>query len=263
MKLSARVRGFAGLLAEGILTAEGIAPWGADQKGPADVQRPQVYEKPHTGFGKLQPIDKIAFGVASLACRQAGDYDGHSTGICLGSAFGSFSTDMRYMESVLSGFPRPAYFSATLPSSPVAEIAILLGLKGANRVFVDSRVPGLTALEAGLRTLQHGTAENMIVVMVRALHEKDAGFAGHVTFPQGSTGGALFLSRSADPTNSSPSICLEGEYRGIERPVEHEERYFDDILKALMGAKNTTITIDTIPFKGAVTVQRGNHGKAH
>ncbi len=254
MKLSAYVHGFAGLIPEGILTAKGIAPWGADQKGAADVKRSQVYEKPHTGFGKLQPTDKIAFGAASLACRAAGEFDGRSTGVCLGSAFGSFSTDMRYMESVLSGFPRPALFSATLPSSPVAETAIMFGLKGPNRVFVDSGMPGLTALEASLRILKHGAAENMLAIMVRALHESDAPFAGHITTPRASVGSALFLSRNEK--NVSPLLLLEGEANDGNGNVGHEESCFGDILKALMSSSSTTIRIDTNRFDGTVTVQR-------
>ncbi len=254
MKLSAYVRGFAGLVPEGILTAEGIAPWEVDQKGAADVKRSQVYQKPHAGFGKLQPTDKIAFGAASLACRSAGEFDGRSTGVCLGSAFGSFSTDMRYMESVLSGFPRPAWFSATLPSSPVAETAIMFGLKGPNRVFVDSGTPGLTALEASLRILKHGAVENMLAVMVRALHESDAPFAGHITTPPATVGFALFLSRNAK--NVSPLLIMEGEIHDANGNVEHEKSYFGDIMKALMQARNTTIRIDTSRFDGTVTVQK-------
>ncbi len=262
MKLSARVHGFAGLFAEGILTAEGIVRWEEGQSGPVDVKRRQVYNQPHPGFGKLQPTDKIAFGAASLACRQAGEFDGGSTGICLGSAFGSFSTDMRYMESVLSGFPRPALFSATLPSSPVAETAILYGLKGPNRVFVDSRDPGLTALESGLRILKHGDTKNMLVIMVRALYENDTSFAGHVTLPQPATACALFLSSGENSPDCAPSICLEGEYRNGEGAGSYEEWYFLDILKSLMRNRNTTIAIATSQFDGAVTVQGDKNGKA-
>jgi hypothetical protein len=45
------------------------------------------------------------------------------------------------MQTIIDKSPSPAYFSATLPSSPIAEISIVFGIRGANKViFSDEKL---------------------------------------------------------------------------------------------------------------------------
>lgn len=133
MKLSAHVLSFAMIDKKGIRSAKTFFPWESDQKGPEDIRRAQVLSSPYPSFGKLNLPDKFLFCVASLLLENIGKdtvVSGDKSGICIGLPFGSLSTDLRYMESVRNGFPSPAVFSATLPSSPVAEAAITYKFKG-------------------------------------------------------------------------------------------------------------------------------------
>jgi hypothetical protein len=166
---------FSALLPEGIITPSGIRPWDADsgQAGPADVTRAQVLDKPYLSFGKLSLPDRLAFSAGSLVLSDCPITEKESAGICLGLPGGSLSTDLRYMESVIAGFPSPAVFSATLPSSAIADIAIFYGLKGENRVFAGGAESGLYALDCAVTLLSAGKATVMLVLSVNAIAEGD------------------------------------------------------------------------------------------
>jgi hypothetical protein len=165
---------FSALLPEGIITPGGVRLWDeAGQSGPADVTRGQVLDKPYLAFGKLSLPDRLAFSVSSLVLSSYPVADKDSAGICLGLPAGSLSTDLRYMESVCAGFPSPAVFSATLPSSAIADIAIFFGLKGGNRVIAGDAGSGLVALDCACTMLAAGKASTVIVVSVNAVEERD------------------------------------------------------------------------------------------
>ena len=117
----------------------------------AELSREEVYSQKHATFGKLSFTDKLAFGAAAIAIENA-NFDlsnttgGLSAGILLHTNIGSFFRDCEFMDSIRANQPSPALFSATLPSSPIAEIAIVFGLKGANKViFCDSKLAEKTA----------------------------------------------------------------------------------------------------------------------
>jgi hypothetical protein len=165
---------FAALLPSGMYSLQGHMPWNADQHGPEDVQRCQVLDSPYPGFGKLQIADRLAFGAVSLMLRTCCSIpDGQECGICLANAFGSLSTDQRYWESVVNGVPSPALFSATLPSSPLADIAIYFGLKGPNRVFAGSEASWIYALSEAMTILDRKKATAMVIVLLSALEPGD------------------------------------------------------------------------------------------
>ncbi len=125
---------------KGMITLrKGFRSWDENQAGAADLRRDQVFDRPHTGFGKLLLPEKLAFAAVSLALREVNlPLDRTRIAIVLGTASGSLSTDIDYMKSVVDGFPSPAIFAATLPSSPLAEIAIMHNITGPNRVFVGA-----------------------------------------------------------------------------------------------------------------------------
>ena len=143
--MSARIfiESFSSLTAEGITEPSGMRGWDSGQKGPQDVRREQVLNKPYVNFGKLMLPDKLAFCAASAVLSNCEPANPETTAITLGICAGSLSTDLRYMESVLAGFPSPAIFSATLPSSAIANVAIYFGIKGPNRVIAGNSGSGL------------------------------------------------------------------------------------------------------------------------
>ena len=157
----------------GLLDNEGIysnnttpTSWRDDQSGPLSVDRAQVFEKPHMGFGKLCAPDKLAFSAASLALAKATLPDDRSRiGICVATMTGSLSTDMAYMTSIAQGVPAPALFAATLPSTPVAEIAIMHKLTGPDRVFCGINGPA-DALDAAERLILLKKAAYVVCVAI-------------------------------------------------------------------------------------------------
>jgi hypothetical protein len=166
---------FSALLPNGIYSPQGIIGWSIGQNGPQDVSREQVLNKPYPNFGKLSLPDKLAFGAASLILSQAPVLKKETAAITLGICAGSFSTDLRYMESVLAGFPSPAIFSATLPSSAITDVAIYFGLKGPNRVCAGNAASGLGAFELAVMLLENGKADTALALSVTAVEPQDYG----------------------------------------------------------------------------------------
>jgi hypothetical protein len=158
------ITGFGLLDVSGYHSLNGSFQWESDQKGPADIKRSQVLSKMYLGFGKLNLPDRLAFAAAALALPA--QFDGLSTGITIGIPYGSLSTDLAYMDSVRSGTPSPALFSATLPSSSITDIAIYFGIKGPDRVFTGVDTPVLYALESAGMMIQNGKCDNALVIGV-------------------------------------------------------------------------------------------------
>jgi hypothetical protein len=260
MKSIAYISACAGLHRTGLYSSiAGFTPWQAGQSGPADVQRNQVYDQPLPGFGKLHIADKLAFSAASLMLPRSAMLDGETTGISLGTAFGSFSCDMRYMESVASGFPSPALFSATLPSSPVAEVAIHFKLKGPNRVIAGGPCPGLYALECAMAILDSRKAESMVVMLVNGLDNKDATSA---LLPEARKNNAaafsLLIHKNKPAGRPSGLVSLEGNFCHNAVAVQAEESYFLDIVQAFVGGSNVCLDLLTPAFKGKLCFTKGN-----
>jgi hypothetical protein len=169
------IESFSALRAEGITGPSGMRSWDSGQKGPQDVRRDQVLSKPYVNFGKLMLPDKLAFCAASAVLSNCEPANPETTAITLGICAGSLSTDLRYMESVLAGFPSPAIFSATLPSSAIADVAIYFGIKGPNRVVAGNSGSGLAALELACTILACGKASAALWLCVNAVEPQDAG----------------------------------------------------------------------------------------
>lgn len=161
---SLAIAGFGLLNDSGYHSLGGSFKWESDQRGPVDIKRSQVLSKMYLGFGKLNLPDRLAFAAAALALPA--QIDGLTTGITIGIPYGSLSTDLAYMDSVRSGAPSPALFSATLPSSSITDIAIYFGIKGPDRVFTGVTAPVLYALESAGMMIQDGKCDNVLVIGV-------------------------------------------------------------------------------------------------
>ncbi len=165
---------FGALLPEGIVGPSQTRSWDEGQSGPRDVRRDQVLSEPYVNFGKLMLPDKLAFCAAAVALAGYEPADKERTAITLGIPAGSLSTDVRYLDSVSAGFPSPAVFSATLPSSAITDIAIFFGLKGPNRVIAGSAASELSALECAVSLLASGKATSVVSLSVNAIEAREA-----------------------------------------------------------------------------------------
>jgi hypothetical protein len=125
-----------------------------------------VLASPYIAFGKLNLPDKLAFSASSLAFCDHPPFDREKTGILLAIPRGSLSTDRLYAESISRGIPSPALFSATLPSSPVADIAIYHRITGPDIVFAGGDAPFLSALEYGMLQLRSKRLIDALVVLI-------------------------------------------------------------------------------------------------
>ena len=110
------------------------------------IKREEVYSKIHPVFGKLAFADKLAFGAAAVAIEASEIKNPETCAIVLLTNIGSLHRDQEFMETIRQNSPSPQFFCATLPSSPIAEISIVFGLKGANKViFADEELANKTA----------------------------------------------------------------------------------------------------------------------
>ena len=168
------VKSFAIIDGRGIATPKGRIRWDEGQTGPADVRRAQVLPAPYVAFGKLNLPDRLAFSAASLALRDGPGERNNRMGVFLAIPGGSLSTDRAYRASVEQGNPSPALFSATLPSSPIADIAIYHQLTGPNIVFAGGDSPFFAALEYVLLMMECGRLDEALVVLVDEPVETEA-----------------------------------------------------------------------------------------
>jgi hypothetical protein len=110
------------------------------------IMRDEVYSEKHLTFGKLAFADKLAFSAAAIAIEATKIENPKDCAIVLLTNIGSLHRDKEFMETIKQNSPSPQFFSATLPSSPIAEISIVFGLKGANKViFADDELARKTA----------------------------------------------------------------------------------------------------------------------
>lgn len=254
------IQAFAALHKTGMYSSvKGHIPWEKEQSGsPLDVQRKQVYGKPYTGFGKLNAPEKLAFSAAALLFSDFSDYNGEMTGISLGNVFGSFSTDMRYAESIAAGFPSPAYFSATLPSSPIAEVAIPFKLKGPDRVVVGTATPGLSALDNAMRILSLKKAESMLVLLVNGIEHCDTDFPlissekANTTYSY-----AWFLTTARCDSGINYKITFDNYDKTYNNSQNvSEESYFFEMINAMTQNKNYSSSFTIDGMNGSVILKK-------
>ncbi len=259
MKRHAYLQQCAALCQQGLVSpSKGIVPWQQDQSGPLDVHRDQVFGQPFQGFGKLQIADKLAFSASALVFGALPGCDGESIGISMGTVCGSLSTDIRYMESVAAGFPRPACFSATLPSSPVAEVAIQFKIKGPNRVVAGGMCPGLCALDCALSIIARDKAQGMLVLSVGAIDPRDT--ASPLVVPKGDMEAysyALLVTGAPCEGGLNRRIVLDGEFSPAGMAAQRKESYFLDIVtKSQMRCESLRIDLRPWGFEGYLSIEK-------
>jgi hypothetical protein len=248
---------FSALLPDGIYSSLGFIPWTDGQKGPQDVTRRQILDKPYVNFGKLMLPDKLAFGAASLILARYGLPDKEKTAITLGICAGSLSTDLRYMETVAAGFPGPAVFSATLPSSAIADIAIYFGLKGPNRVCAGNAASGLTAFELATLLLQSGKADSALVLSVNAVEPGD--FECPLLGPAiARENRAVAFLVSTAPQNQGLGFRLNASFGQSDKevPCDSGELYFTELTRMLLHRKTGSVAASSCGMSADITITK-------
>ena len=256
MNYSACVASFGAVLPSGILSPEGLIIWKAGQ-GVLDVSRDQILDKPYPGFGKLAMADRMAFAASSVALRGQEGFTGETCGISLGIPFGSLSTDFRYMESVANGFPSPALFSATLPSSPLADIAIFHAIKGPCRVLCNAAGAGIGALEQGLSLLHCKKAASVLVMLLQVIDPADAAcplIAG--TAPRETRAYAFLLCSQPSQHGDLRTLNASFESINIAESGKPEEVYFDEFLGLLSRHQSGSIPFNAAGYSGIITIEK-------
>jgi hypothetical protein len=148
---------------EGIATPGGLQRWEQQQQGPRDMHREQAVHQPHRSFGKLTLVEKLCFAVAAHLRGETDSLPNHSTALILATTSGSVAVDTEFNRSIADGYPSPALFSATLPSSPLTEIAIFHKITGPNRTICQSHGALVAALRSALLLLGHRKASSALL----------------------------------------------------------------------------------------------------
>lgn len=112
------------------------------------------------------------------APQAAGRFDPASTAIIVGSSYGCHKSDEDFLRGVIAGQPGPRLFAYTLPSSPVGEVSIHHGLRGAGLSIVSGRAAGLEALAQAASLLDGGQAQACLVI---GCEVADPALAEHAT----------------------------------------------------------------------------------
>jgi hypothetical protein len=248
---------FSALLPDGIYGPQGFVPWADGQKDAHDVTRDQVLDKPYVNFGKLMLPDKLAFGAASLILSRYKLPGKETTAITLGICAGSLSTDLRYMETVAAGFPGPAVFSATLPSSAIADIAIYFGLKGPNRVCAGNAASGLTAFELATLLLENGKASAALVLSVNAVEPGD--FESPLLGPAVERENRAFAFLvSAAPQKEGLGFRLNASFGHSDKevPCGSGELYFTELTRLLLHKKNGRISASSCGMAAKFAIEK-------
>jgi hypothetical protein len=122
---------------------------------------------------RLDRYSRLALAAATAALRDAdlapATLDGERVAIVLGSALGSYEANAQHRDLVAQEQPSPRVFAATLPSTPVGEIAIRLGARGPLLALAQGVGSDLAALDQGRQLLLTGRAELVLAGACDAL----------------------------------------------------------------------------------------------
>jgi hypothetical protein len=198
------INGCGAVTSDGIYSATSHKLWDSTQTSLDSIRRDQVLSTPLPLFGKLCFPDKLAFSAASLALEGITELPQERSGISIAVPYGSLSTDMFFMESVLGPLPSPAYFSATLPSSTIADIAILHKLKGPDRVFCGGNSPVFDALVAASDLISSGKASVVLFCAVWAIDPSNRAKLNNTTLIDDA---AFALLLSSGPISAHAQAC--------------------------------------------------------
>lgn len=122
---------------------------------------------------RMSPPSRFAVCAAHLAALDAGLLespgakvsDGHSTAICLGTAWGGTTYTLKLLRQLEKEGPQaisPFLFMETVPNAPAGQVAIHLGANGPNLTLTQRETSGAAAVVRGATLLRAGRARRVI-----------------------------------------------------------------------------------------------------
>jgi 3-oxoacyl-[acyl-carrier-protein] synthase III len=124
---------------------------------------------------RLDRYSRLALAAATAALRHAelspSALDGERVAIVLGSTLGSYEANAQHRDLLAQEQPSPRVFAATLPSTPVGEIAIRLGARGPLLALAQGVGSDLAALDQARRLLLAGRADLVLAGVCDAIPE--------------------------------------------------------------------------------------------
>jgi hypothetical protein len=164
---------------------------------------------------------------------------------------------LRYIESVQAGFPSPALFSATLPSSAIADIAIYFGIKGENRVIAGNGASGLSALEQAFILLELRKATSVLWCCVTAVDSQDA----HSPLLYSSLASqcasyALVLSPQRRENTLGMRISTSFQGATASSVVSGDELYFNELFQLLINQKTGSLHCASCDVVATLSIEK-------
>lgn len=210
---------------------------------------------------RMDRYTRWAVRAADAAVRDAGldpaRWDGDGVAVALSSALGCYETNAEFRVGLAAGEPSPRLFAATLPSTPVGEVAIHLGARGAQVALAQGADAPLLALAQARWLLASGRAQVVIAIACEALTPglralyPDAPPDGAHAFVVGRepTRGALLGAGAAfgaeARSRAIQSACQEA---GLLRPPAEAS------LEAGLGSGQPTLVTAVDPLGGATAL---------
>jgi 3-oxoacyl-[acyl-carrier-protein] synthase II len=151
--------------APGARALAAVAPAAGDapRRLPEPLPRPAVWAVKAPRLGRMDRFSQVAFLGAHEAFAAAGLKDavpGEALGVVFGTAFGCHAVNEEFYRGLVAadGAASPLRFAATLPSTPVGEIAIACGARGPALALAHGWDAGLAAVAEGARLVAAGRA---------------------------------------------------------------------------------------------------------
>jgi 3-oxoacyl-[acyl-carrier-protein] synthase II len=133
-----------------------------------------VFARRAKSFGRFDVASRLAYYAAALALDDAGRGDppaGEGLGLIGTGAAGCLASNLDYFKDYVScgrTLARGNLFVYTLPTSPLAEVAIHFGLEGPLLYASSPERPLAAALETAAGMIRRGEAAGMLVIAAGA-----------------------------------------------------------------------------------------------
>lgn len=266
-----RVLSVATLSAQGIAKDAEVARGGAEPSGGAAPREPWVERLDAARSRRFDRASAlVTLGAAAVLERLAEGRDG--VGLIAGSAYGNVERSVEFLRRVLERGPRfasPADFPHLVPSAPVGNASIYLGLRGPALSLADLMTSAESALCVALALLEDGQADAMVAgsaepydaVVERLLSPLHGGTA------DGRGEGASFalLSRGGSPRDPHVAFWSDAA-RPEQLPAPRSARALAFCLPGAEGLVRASAWRDSrlelVPSRGAPAEVAGGFGVA-
>jgi len=121
---------------------------------------------------RMSPPARYAVAAARLALAEAGldDSGAHArTAVVVGTAFGPSSVTEQLLRQILRLGPEqasPAAFTESVASAAASQVALVWQARGPSLAITQREASDLLALGEGVRLLEHGRADRVLVLVV-------------------------------------------------------------------------------------------------